>query len=293
MFSLDINLLWVSKCTYPAKHVIKKNHHDYYQIVFILGGEGIVTFGDSVKYASVNQAYIFRPNVVHKIEASRSKPLNIIELKFYCNNAETEDLIYHLMPFVNDVGQSIRTAFVSFVEEIKRQDDYTPQIINALLTQLILSWKRISEQDEGYRGIKSVGNFMYIDKEVNKDGNNKGDSLDSVVEYIQQNYSDEIKLKDLADIAYLSPIYLCSAFKDRYGVSPIQYLQNIRCENAKKLLTDTDDTITIIAERVGFQSINYFSRFFRSHTGITPNEFRRRNQNFFIKDYQGVITDYS
>jgi len=134
---------------------------------------------------------------------------------------------------------------------------------------------------------------MYIEKEINRDSFKNGDYLDSVVEYIHQNYSNEIKLKDLADIAYLSPIYLCSAFKDRFGVSPIQYLQNIRCDNAKKLLADTNETVTTIAEKVGFQSINYFSRFFKSHTGITPNEFRRRNQNFFIKDYQGDITDYS
>lgn len=291
MFSLDINLLWVSKCTYPAKHVIRKNHHDYYQIVFILGGEGKITFGDSIKHAYANQAYIFKPNVVHKIEASRLKPLNIIEMKFYCNNPETETLVFSLVPFVNDVGQSLRMAFISFVEEIKLHDDYTPSIIKALFAQLVLSWKRISEQAEIRGETKNAD--MYIEKDMGKDGLKKGDYLDSVVEYIHQNYSREIKLKDLADIAYLSPIYLCSAFKERFGVSPIQYLQNIRCEQAKRLLADTSETITNIAERLGFQSINYFSRFFKSHTGISPNEYRRRNQNFFIVDYKGDITDYS
>ncbi|NLY17428.1 MAG: AraC family transcriptional regulator [Clostridiaceae bacterium] len=292
MFSLDINLLWVSKCTYPTKHVIRKNHHDYYQIVFILGGEGKISFGDSIKHACANQAYIFKPNVVHKIEASRLKPLNIIEMKFYCNNPETENLIYSLTPFVNDVGQPLRMAFISFVEEIKLHDDYTPCIIKALFTQLILSWKRMSEQGENDSETNNTDN-LYIEKNINKDDLKRGDYLDSVVEYIHKNYSSEIKLKDLADIAYLSPIYLCSAFKDRFGVSPIQYLQNIRCENAKRLLADTNETITIIAERVGFQSIYYFSRFFKSHTGISPNEYRKRNQNFFIMDYQGDITDYS
>ncbi|NMB98175.1 MAG: AraC family transcriptional regulator [Clostridiaceae bacterium] len=50
---------------------------------------------------------------------------------------------------------------------------------------------------------------------------------------------------------------------------------------------------TLISQKVGFQSVHYFSRFFKAHEGITPNEFRRRKQNFIIKDYQGNITDFS
>ncbi len=291
MFPLDINLLWVSKCTYPAKYIIKKNHHDYYQIVFILNGEGKITNGDHVIHASINQAYIFKPNVDHKIEASKYKSLHIIELKFYCNNVTTESLVSRLIPFIKDVGQSMRTSFINFVEEIKNQDDYSLYIINSLLTQLIFGWKRMSAQERnGYN--ERNGKAIYVNKDSHDNGIKK-DPLDSTIEYIRENYSSEIKLNDLAEIAYLSPIYFCSAFKERYGISPIQYLQNIRCENAKKLLIDSDDTITIISERVGFQSIHYFSRYFKSREGITPNEFRRRNREFFIIDYQGNITDYS
>lgn len=293
MTSLDINLLWVSKCAYPAKYVIKKNHHDYYQIVFILSGEGKITAGDRMYHAGMNQAFIFKPNVEHKIEVSKQKSLNITELKFYCNSVTTENTVYQLAPCITDVGPSLRAAFIAFVDEIKTQDDYTQPIIDALLAQLIYSWKRFSEKEDGYLSQSIETKPVCIHKDNKENSETCKDALEKAVQYIRQNYSQEIKLNVLAEIAFLSPIYFCSVFKDRYGVSPIQYLQDIRCENAKKLLTDTSDTITVIAERVGFQSINYFSRFFKAHVGITPNEFRRRNRDFFIKDYQGNITDYS
>ena len=56
----------------------------------------------------------------------------------------------------------------------------------------------------------------------------------------------EIKLNDLAEMAYLSPIYFCSVFKEKYGVSPIQYLQSVRLENAKQLLIGTNSITSIL-----------------------------------------------
>ncbi|HOJ09712.1 MAG TPA: AraC family transcriptional regulator [Clostridiales bacterium] len=293
MLSLDFDILWVSKCTYPAKHVIKKNYHDYYQIVFILNGEGEIILGNNAYNTSVNQVYIFKPNVEHSIKASRFKLLNIVEVKFYCNNTISESLVYQLPSIIKDTGQSIRTAFVNIVEEVKMQDKYTEYIINSLFTQIIFFLVRISETEPSYSCRKNIDRVNYKDDRSIRNEKEGDEPLTAIIDYIMQNYFMEIKLIDLAEIVYLSPIYFCSIFKERYGVSPIQYLQSVRLENAKKLLIDTNNSITTISERVGFQSVNYFSRYFKTHEGITPNEFRRRNQNFIIKDFRGDITDFS
>ncbi len=293
MLSLDFDILWISKCNYPAKHVIKKHYHDYYQIVFILNGEGEIILGNNVYNADINQVYIFKPNVEHIIKASKFKLLNIVELKFYCNNTISESLAYQLPSIIKDTGQSIRTAFINIVEEVKMQDKYTEHIINSLLTQIIFSLIRISDQETSYLYRKNIDRVNYKVYRTIKNEKESNEPLTAVIDYIRQNYSMEIKLNDLAEMAYLSPIYFCSVFKEKYGVSPIQYLQSVRLENAKKLLIGTNNSITSISERVGFQSVHYFSRFFKTHEGITPNEFRRRNQDFIIRDFRGDITDFS
>lgn len=94
--------------------------------------------------------YIFKPNVDHMIESSKFKSLSIVELKFYCNNTVSESMIYQLPSIIKDVGQPIRTSFINIVEEVQLQDKYTEYIIKALLTHIIFSLIRISDQETNY-----------------------------------------------------------------------------------------------------------------------------------------------
>ena len=285
---IDLDLLWISKCTYNPKHIIKMHHHDYYQVIFILNGESKITIGGSMYNASVNQVYFIKPNVEHVIEASQFKSLNIIELKFYSQNVMTQNLLHQLSTKIDGADRAIRSSFINIVEEVKKQDEYTEPILKCLVTEIFCSLLRLSNQETKHMTVNTGVDAKYIgahEKNLSP--------LDKVLDYIRYNYSKEIKLQDLVDIAYLSPIYFCSAFKDKYAITPMQYLQSIRCEVAKTMLIETNESITSISEKVGFQSIHYFSRLFKSHEGISPNEFRKRNQDFIIKDYKGNITDFS
>ena len=257
---LDFNILWVSKCTYPPRHIIKKNSHDYCQIVFVLGGDGRITVGNITHCAQGNQMYIINSNVEHGIEASNSKSLNTVELKFYCNDPMSESLLQQLPSYVKDAGQYVRMLFTNIIEEIKRQDEYTQYIIESLLNQAILFLARNVIQ-ENINGLNRFCNYHSYESDENKENT---DLLDNVARYIRENYYNDIKLNDLANIVHLSPVYFCSVFKAKYGVPPMQYLQNIRLENAKKLLIYSNNSITMVSEKVGFQSVNYFSRFFKA-----------------------------
>ncbi|HHV96462.1 MAG TPA: AraC family transcriptional regulator [Clostridiaceae bacterium] len=286
---LDFNLLWISRCIYPAKHVVKTNQHDYYQMVFVLGGEGVISISDEKYNTSINQLYIFKPNVRHRMVASEYKPLSTVELKFYCNNAITENLIDQLPSFIKDTGNYIRTAFVNIIEEIKTQDVFTEHLIKALLTQIILNLVRLSNKNKVPYSDNHPDRISFTES----NSKNSNEPLDKVVDYIRRNYFLEIKLNYLAEMVHLSPVYFCSIFKEKYGITPIQYLKSVRHENAKNLLITTNDSITAIAEKVGFQSVHYFSRVFKLIEGITPNEYRKRFKDYIIKDFKGDMTDFS
>jgi len=284
MTNQDFNLLWVSKCTYPAKHIVNKNHHDYYQVVFILGGEGKIIVNDFTYNVKINELYIFKPNVEHSILASKVKSLNTVELKFFSNDITNTVRLNQLAPLVGDTEQAVHNAFINIINEVKNSDIYSENIINNILNQIILYLtRRLYKKAE-----QSLKNIAKIDSNVN---NQNKEPLDDVVNYINMEYQKEIKLNDLAEMIYLSPVYFCSTFKEKYGVSPIQYLQNVRLENAKRLLCNTDESVTEISRKVGFQSIHYFSRFFKTHEGVTPNEYRRRQQGFIYKDFNGNLTE--
>lgn len=99
--------------------------------------------------------------------------------------------------------------------------------------------------------------------------------LDAVMQYIDDHLADNITVEDLAKQVYLHPNYFIMFFKGLMGISPIQYVNNRRMEAAKNLLLDPESNVSEVANRVGMQ-IYYFSRVFKSYTGLTPSRYRKQ-----------------
>jgi AraC-like DNA-binding protein len=104
----------------------------------------------------------------------------------------------------------------------------------------------------------------------------KHDFIDIAVQHIQCNYMQDITTNSLAKLAFVSETHLTHTFSSRMGTSPMKYLQMIRIENAKRLLSTSDKTISEIASLVGFNDPLYFSRVFRLIIGHSPKIFRNQ-----------------
>ena len=74
-------------------------------------------------------------------------------------------------------------------------------------------------------------------------------------------------------MCFLSTGRFHHVFKDYTGMTPKEYINNIRISRAKELLVNTDMTMSEIAERTGFYDQNYFSRMFKKHTGSCPKNY--------------------
>lgn len=96
-----------------------------------------------------------------------------------------------------------------------------------------------------------------------------------VTEYVQQNYAKEITLAQIAEFTDLSVSRFCVLFKREYGDSFINYLNKYRIETAKQLLLEPDLKVYEVADMVGFSSLPYFNRLFKSLTDESPGEYRR------------------
>jgi AraC-like DNA-binding protein/DNA-binding response OmpR family regulator len=96
------------------------------------------------------------------------------------------------------------------------------------------------------------------------------------VAYLHQNFARQISRWELAQEVGASEDYLSRVFNRELGLSPWEYLNRYRIYRAKELLHRTTDSISSIAQQVGFHDQRYFSRVFRSLTGVGPKEFRER-----------------
>ncbi len=95
-----------------------------------------------------------------------------------------------------------------------------------------------------------------------------------MIEYIQAHYMENISLRDIAAIASISENTALRYFRANIGIAPVDYLIRYRIMIACKLLRQTSDKISHIADCVGYENTGYFCRLFRKHTGMSPKEYR-------------------
>lgn len=97
------------------------------------------------------------------------------------------------------------------------------------------------------------------------------------LQYIQENYSNAITCEDIAGLLQYSASYVRYIFRKEGNISVQAKINEVRLQNAKRLLRSTDMSVTEIAYAVGFSDSNYFSSFFKKLVGKTPRQYRHRN----------------
>jgi iron complex transport system substrate-binding protein len=98
-----------------------------------------------------------------------------------------------------------------------------------------------------------------------------------VVSLIHSRYAEPLTLESLSDSLNYSVPHLSSYFKNRTGLSPIDYLIKVRIEKATALLLETDATLKEIAVGVGYQDPYYLGRLFKKHKGLSPARYRQEH----------------
>ena len=102
------------------------------------------------------------------------------------------------------------------------------------------------------------------------------EKINRVVLYIGEHYMESITVSQLARLVYLSDSYLEHLFKDELAISITQYINNVRVTSAINILGNHNDIpIQKLAELVGINDYNYFTRLFKKHTGSTPSFYKR------------------
>lgn len=98
--------------------------------------------------------------------------------------------------------------------------------------------------------------------------------IPGVIEYLKQNYRNDITLGDVSGHFYVTPQYLSRRFRKKTGLTFVEYLEEIRLEKAEEYLTSSDTKITDISELVGYLDPNYFSRIFKRKYRLSPSDYR-------------------
>ena len=135
-------------------------------------------------------------------------------------------------------------------------------------------------QDEEMRGLLERISVHLQQKPVKNLHENEAqethDLLSSVAEYVQQHYTEELTLEELAQIFHVNSSYLSTLFAKKTGMNFSYYRNTLRIQRARELLAHSEKSVSEIAMETGYNSISYFNRVFKEIVGITPIQYRMK-----------------
>jgi AraC family transcriptional regulator len=198
-------------------------------------------------------------------------------------DSENDFIVLHLDPSLlsRAAGESFRSDLFEIEPKVGIEDRIINQIGDLLLMEAEAEWSAGSLYADSLANAMAVHLLRrYTTKPQQSVGWTGGlpkQKLKSVIEYIEENLQEDIRLGCLAAIAHMSQFHFARAFKLSTGLSPIQYLIGRRIELAKQLLKKRELTIAEIAYRVGFSSQSHFNKYFIKLAKTTPGSYRKSN----------------
>jgi AraC-like DNA-binding protein len=130
-------------------------------------------------------------------------------------------------------------------------------------------------QSKEYSILSSIG---YVQKYQDSDFQH----LNTILDYLLNNFKKEIKLEEVAKVANMSPTAFCRYFKNHTNKTLIQFTTELRIGYAKKMLVESRDTISTICFETGYNNISNFYDHFYKITGKRPSQFREEHQSKLI-----------
>lgn len=267
------------KLTHEHDLTETEHFHDFIELVFIINGQGTQVIEGNEYMVSAGDVFVLQGYQRHFFKDARS--LEIVNLMF--DGLDNPDIItsrikqldgykalfileplyrsnYHYKNMLHLTRDELATIELvlntMFTEQQQEKDGFEIILLNRLEELIIL----LSRQYSNINATKARA-LVRIGK---------------VIDFLENNYQHDIYIETLSEKAFMSARNFMRIFHGAVGMSPINYLKQVRLQKARALLRESNRQVDEIASACGFNDSNYFIKCFRSAYGTTPNKFRSR-----------------
>lgn len=255
------------------KNLATPHRHNFYHLVFFTEGAGNHTIDFSNFKVTPNQIYFMIPGQVHSwafeghvdgyvvnfTEAffnSFLQKTDYIETFSFFSGMASEGVLNLPM----NVGSQLNLIF----EKALQQDQEKKHLYQDTLRILLLELFLLVEQNALSQQPGSTTHSHYA-------------TLKNYQKLIEKNYLKLRLPSEYAELLSISPNYLNALCKDHFGLQAGELIRNRILLEAKRLLVNVEMSISQIAYTLNFSDNSYFTKFFKKHTGTTPEEFRKKH----------------
>lgn len=250
-------MLYITQDQYSQDWNSNLHTHGCAELFFITDGHGRFRTRLEEFPVSIRDLIIINDNVPHTELSQPDSPLEYIVLGVEGLEAMAGTDGYTMLHLHRGWDELMSCLNLMLQEAGAALEGYE-QVCGALLSVVLV---RLGRQEEVALSGKAAGPRTSRECEL-------------VRRYIDNHFKESLTLEQLAELAHLNKYYLAHTFRREFGTSPINYLISRRVEESRFLLRETDHTLSLISQMLGFSSLSYFSQCFRRVEGVNPMQYR-------------------
>lgn len=276
---------WIQQNLHDVRDMPDFHTHKFVELIYVADGRATHLFQDSCYEIQAGDIFIINPGEKHGYSLKEDQRIIVFNCLFEpdfipysllsgLRITDSLDFLY-VQPFLNG-----HTRFHHKLNLRGEAADKTRTILEDLLQEL-------HRRQPGYRAIiqlKMTELFILLSRSY-KNRNNKADSrspqellVRRICGYVERHYNQKITLPDLSALFQIGVRQLNRLFNQYTGSTVIEYVHHIRMKNAKRLLTDTDEKVNVVAEMVGYGDPAFFNKLFVREAGRPPGKYREENR---------------
>lgn len=254
--------------------------HDFYEINIIISGSGTHRIGDRDFNVTKGDIFVIPPGTYHGYDdGGRPDVLHILLLRSFTDHYKLElsgmdgyRILFEADPYIRQRmnGFSFPKLEPGQLSVVLNEADAAANSTGSELHRNIMV---------NMHALIIIGTLSAAVRTSYSEGDRvgkreKSNMVASCIELIRRDGLRDISTGTLADMLHVSPSTLYRVFITTCGETPAAFLKNYRIETAKKLLTETDETLSYIASACGFCDQSHMNKMFLSETGCKPSAYR-------------------
>ncbi|MET3849173.1 AraC-like DNA-binding protein [Paenibacillus sp. OAE614] len=249
-------------------HLVSEHYHQTHQLLFVLEGEGTIRLGGEVRKLAVDDTALIVPYSVHSVMSDFRLTLLVLAFDEAVLDPDMRAQLLHayfpasclMKPGLFAASELRQLLRKMLFEQSRELSPLVRLSLKVQLSQLLLLLVRSAGTEAA--GAGSSSNKLRAEK---------------IRSYIDSKYFDPLTAGDIASKLDISTRHVNNIFKERYNMTPMQYLTEVRIRVAQKLLVETGKDIISICFEVGYDSVSTFYRSFKAVAKLSPKTYRELN----------------
>lgn len=258
--------------------------HPYYEILYILEGEAELEWLGKTYRATAPSLFLLTSNTPHLLTKISPK-IDVWFIELDMQTPEQQFPSFTTISFWNEIqtNTKCKDSELEFISDtlllmtklIKFSKANNRIELSHTETLLMYDIHKLFFLIETYVGAKNNRAKEQNEELANVDKSSTQQQIHDLIRYLESNYAKDITLNHLAERSFFTPSYIIRLFKEMTGLTPVQYLHELRMNAAISYLKTTNLSIQEIAESTGYPNIHYFSRMFKQRFGLSPTKWRK------------------